>query len=169
MKPLGHPAGPEGRSGGRSGARSAERRPERRPEGPAGCPSGFNLFFFALHEYHLGFKIYCQIFVNTTKNFKKVNEIQVTKIKKYAWFILKSCFGDILEKNLALLYLLCYMQQFPFRLSKFENDLIFSVSRLNLKFQIWPRRKKYVDLHAFERVLIGVFVTNRIFFEFALL
>ena len=36
------------------------------------------------------------------KNLKKINEIQVTKIKKYAWSYLKSCFGDILDKNTAI-------------------------------------------------------------------
>ena len=41
LKLLGHPAGPEGRSGGRGEERSDERRPERRPEGPAGCPRDF--------------------------------------------------------------------------------------------------------------------------------
>ena len=80
LKPLGASAGPEGRSGGRNGARSAERRPERRPEGPAEAPSGLNLFFFALHEYHFGFQDFlAKIVVNTTKKVKKINEIQVTK------------------------------------------------------------------------------------------
>ena len=32
----------------------------------------------------------------------KINEIQVTKIKKYARSLLKSCFGDILNKNVAI-------------------------------------------------------------------
>ena len=70
------------------------------PSGPAKCQSGLN-FFLTLHEYHHGFKIYCQIIRETTKNVKKINEIRVTKIKKYAWSLLKSCSGDIFDKNTA--------------------------------------------------------------------
>ena len=39
--------------------------------------------------------------MNTTKTVQKINEYQVTKIKKYAGFLLKSSIGDIWDKNTA--------------------------------------------------------------------
>ena len=39
--------------------------------------------------------------MNTTKTVQKINEYQVTKIKKYAGFLLKSIIGDIWDKNTA--------------------------------------------------------------------
>ena len=57
---------------------------------------------FAFHETTLGSRFISKISVNTTTNFKKIDEIQVIKIKKYARFLLKSCFGDILDKNAAI-------------------------------------------------------------------
>ena len=60
------------------------------------------IFSYDLVEYHHGFKIYCQkVFVNTTKTVQKINEYQVTKIKKYAGFLLKSNIGDIWVKSTA--------------------------------------------------------------------
>ena len=70
--------------------------------GPNQMPKWFQLFFAEVHEYHHGFKIYCQkVLVNTTKTVQKINEYQVTKIKKYAGFLLKSSIGDIWDKNTA--------------------------------------------------------------------
>ena len=78
------------------------RRDEIPPEGSAWAPGGFNFFFFAFHEYHQSFNFFCQHFREYhLKEEKIINEIQVTKIKKYAWSLLKSCFGDILDKNTA--------------------------------------------------------------------
>ena len=55
-----------------------------------------------------------------TKISKKINEIQVTKIKTYARFLLKSCFGDIVDKitancvnNSNLQILLCWILIYP--------------------------------------------------------
>ena len=59
----------EARSGGRSG-------------GPRAQPVsiGVSTFFFEFHEYHPWYQVFCaKIFVNTAKNFKKINDIQVTK------------------------------------------------------------------------------------------
>ena len=42
-----------------------------------------------------------KVFVNTIKTVQKINEYQVTKIKKYAGFLLKSSIGDIWDKNTA--------------------------------------------------------------------
>ena len=50
----------------------------------------------------LGSRFIAKISVNPTTNFKQIDEIKVIKIKKYAWFLLKSCFGDILDKNAAI-------------------------------------------------------------------
>ena len=36
------------------------------------------------------------------RNLKKIDEIQVIKIKKYARFLLKSCYGNISDKNAAI-------------------------------------------------------------------
>ena len=47
------------------------------------------------------FKFYRQNIREYRQQFQKNNEIRVTKIKKYAWSLLKSCFGDILDKNTA--------------------------------------------------------------------
>ena len=70
--------------------------------GPNQMPKWFQLFFAEVHEYHHGLKIYCQkVLVNTTKTVQKINEYQVTKIKKYAGFLLKSSIGDIWDKNTA--------------------------------------------------------------------
>ena len=71
------------------------------PSGPTECQSGLNFFFSHFMNTTMVSRFICQISVNTTKNFKKINEIRVTKIKKYAWSLLKSCFGDILDKNTA--------------------------------------------------------------------
>ena len=64
---------------------------------------GFNIFDLShFMNTTLGSRFIAKIIVNTTTNFKKIDEIQVIKIKKYARFLLKSCFGDILDKNAAI-------------------------------------------------------------------
>ena len=81
----------------------AERRPERRPSGPAGYLRGFIFFFSGLMNTTQGFQFYpAKISVNTTETIKNINEYQVTKLIKYAWFPLKSRFGDIFAKNAAV-------------------------------------------------------------------
>ena len=47
--------------------------------------------------------------MNTTNTVKKINEYQVTKIQKYAGFLLKSNIGDFWAKNTAACY--CYSKQ----------------------------------------------------------
>ena len=44
---------------------------------------------------HQNIREYCQ-------KYQKINEYQITKLKKYARFMLKSCFGDILDRKTAL-------------------------------------------------------------------
>ena len=64
-----------------SSARSADDRPPR-PNPPPRARE-VSTFFFDFHEYHKWFSSFlCKIFVNTAKNIKKINEYQVTKIKK---------------------------------------------------------------------------------------
>ena len=46
--------------------------------------------------------------MNNAKHFKINHEIQVTKIKKYARFLLKSFFGDIYDKNTAVIIFILY-------------------------------------------------------------
>ena len=45
--------------------------------------------------------------MNTTKTVHKINEYQVTKIKKYGWFPMKSNIGDILDNNELFSILKC--------------------------------------------------------------
>ena len=78
----------EARSGGRSGAPRAQPRQQV-----------VSIFFFAFHEYHQSFNFFCQHFREYHQKLKKIiNEIQVTKIKKYERFIMKSDIGDILAQ-----------------------------------------------------------------------
>ena len=69
----------------------------------AGAEAGVERAFSHFMNTTLGSRFIAKIIVNTTTNLKKIDEIQVIKIKKYARFLLKSCFGDILDKNAAIL------------------------------------------------------------------
>ena len=90
LKPLGHPAGLEGRSG-------ALRAPLR-PSSPAGWPSGFNLFLFCTSWNHFGFKISDQNRRETTKTIQKNHWNQVTK-KKKTRFLFNTCQSKSYYRN----------------------------------------------------------------------
>ena len=87
LKPFGHPAGSPGRCSGLRPVLRAARRSEPWPGDPAGCPSGFKLFYFRTSWNHLGFKIYCQNIRETTNNFKK--KLMKPGQKKMRSFFLK--------------------------------------------------------------------------------
>ena len=73
-------------------------RPKRRLEGPAWAPGGFN-FFFCLPWIPPRFQFFLPPFLwIPAKVQTMINEIQVTKIKKYERFIMKSDIGDILAQ-----------------------------------------------------------------------
>ena len=70
LKPLRHPAGPEGRSGGRSGGPRAQR----------GASEVSIFFLLGFMNTTQGFQFYpAKISVNTTETIKNINEYQVTK------------------------------------------------------------------------------------------
>ena len=78
--------------------------PSRLRSGPAGGPSGFNLFYFHTSWNHLCFKIYCQIFVKPTKIEIKINGNMTRKklrgVHLKLWFqTLKNCLTSIREQK----------------------------------------------------------------------
>ena len=60
-------------------------------------------FFLSFREYHKILYFFCPHFREYHPKFKQIiNEIQVTKIKKYEWFTMKSSIGDIWDKFYTL-------------------------------------------------------------------
>ena len=80
----------EARSGGRSGGLRAQ--PDANVLSAFFCRTSWIPWFEDLLP---------KVFVNTTKIVQKINEYQVTKIKKYAGFLLKSNIGEVWTKNTA--------------------------------------------------------------------
>ena len=80
--------------------RSADDRPPRRnppvaEKGPAWALGGFNLFYFCLPWIPPKFQFFLPTFSWILPKIQMIiNEIQVTKIKKYERFIMKSDIGD---------------------------------------------------------------------------
>ena len=64
---------------------------------------GFHFFIFEFQDLHQSFKFSCQKIREYPQNFQKNQWNPGPKIKKYEWFLMKSDFGDILDKNTGIL------------------------------------------------------------------
>ena len=147
-------------------ARGPERRPERSAKRVAGAgaeargpnlmPKWFQLFFCRTSWIPPWFQdLLPKVFVNITKTVQKINEYQVTKIKKYAGFLLKSCIGDIWDKNTAL-YFIQYLCSI--KICHVVQVILGFISYFTYRYLLIRRCEHQLDAYPPKRVLLyGVF------------